>query len=517
MDRRVDFGGTPATPDPGIQYMQVYKATELVASWMSASIAAMRLCLLLLFGCSSCSSMLLPQNNMPTYDPNTYYDPPPAETQPSGYPGETVPLPRGAPQLPPDKLWSKQGNETSGSLRMMLDPVPEMTLLPDMRICDMILNTPEPVPPDEVPSFCSCSHCKGTPGPRGDNGAPGPEGKSERGSPGRRGLTGFQGRRGSRGQLGLKGERGGMGRHGQTGSPGFTGPKGERGFKGDEGGRGDPGSGGVDGFQGETGSCPASCTIVFGPPGQQGSPGPAGARGLPGVHGDVGLQGPKGDKGELGRPGYPGQPGPPGRDGERGMCNCTDGIIGNIGPPGPNGERGERGDTGATGVQGQMGLKGEAGDMGFMGLPGPCSSAIQSAFSASIKSSFPRADWPVAFPHVLSNQQGHFEPQVGIYTAPVNGTYIFSFHLTTAYRILKVGLFLNYVLAFETTGGSNFATTSMTVVLHLKAFDKVWLQVKSNLTNGIYTNSESSSTFTGYLLHPNSCELPVPRFNSSEQ
>ncbi|XP_053739599.1 inner ear-specific collagen-like isoform X1 [Synchiropus splendidus] len=489
------------TPEQCTEEEEVYKAAEQLASWLSASVAAMWLCLLLLLlGCSSCSSMLLPETNTSTFDPNTFYNPPPGETQPS------LPLLRGAPRLPPDNLWSQQGNETSGSLRMMQDPVPEMTLLPDMRICDMVLNTPEPVPPDEVPSFCSCSHCKGTPGPQGDNGAQGAEG--ERGNPGRRGLTGFQGRRGNRGPLGLKGERGHLGQPGQTGSPGFTGPKGERGFKGDGGGRGDPGSLGVDGFPGETGSCPASCTIVFGPPGQQGSTGPAGAQGLPGVHGHVGLHGPKGDKGELGRPGYPGQPGPPGRDGEGGMRNCTDGIIGNKGPPGPNGERGERGDTGTTGVQGQMGLKGEPGDMGFMGPPGPCSSAIQSAFSASIKRSFPTADQPVAFPHVLSNQQEHFNPQVGIYTAPVNGTYIFSFHLTTAYRILKVRLFLNSVPAFKTTGGSNFATTSMTVVLHLKASDQVWLQVKSNLTNGLYTNSESSSTFTGYLLHPESCVLP---------
>lgn len=155
--------------------------------------------------------------------------------------------------------------------------------------------------------------------------------------------------------------------------------------------------------------------------------------------------------------------------------------------------------------------------MGIMGLPGPCSSAIQSAFSASITRSFPREDWPVAFPHVLTNQQGHFDPQVGIYTAPVSGTYIFSFHLHSAHRVLKVGLFHNYVPVFKTTGGQSFSTTSMTMPLHLSAQDHVWLQVKSNFTNGIYVHRESSSTFSGFLLQPDSCQPPVHHFNFSEQ
>lgn len=44
-------------------------------------------------------------------------------------------------------------------------------------ICDMLLNQPVPPPIDQIPFFCICSRCKGTPGPKGDRGDRGPPGK----------------------------------------------------------------------------------------------------------------------------------------------------------------------------------------------------------------------------------------------------------------------------------------------------------------------------------------------------
>lgn len=271
---------------------------------------------------------------------------------------------------------------------------------------------------------------------------------------------------------------------------------------------GPPGS---QGPQGETGTCPASCESVPGAPGTQGPPGPVGARGLPGVQGVVGPKGVKGDMGDLGFPGQPGLNGQKGDQGEQGICECTDGADGTDGRPGDKGSKGEKGNTGSQGVQGIVGLKGNQGDMGLMGPPGPCSPAIQSAFSACLNQSFPAQNWPVSFPHILTNMQGHFNPSIGIYTAPVNGTYIFSFHLATAEKPLKVGLFRNFYPVVKTTETSTQATTSQTVVLHLTMGDRVWLQVKDITTNGMFADSESTSTFSGYLLHPDSCDVPIGR------
>ena len=282
-------------------------------------------------------------------------------------------------------------------------------------------------------------------------------------------------------------------------------------FIGDKGDTGLIGPQGTLGPQGETGTCPASCDSGQGPQGPQGPLGPAGARGLPGVEGVAGPKGFKGDKGDLGKPGDPGLSGQKGDHGEQGVCECTDGKNGTDGTPGEKGYKGDTGDSGAAGALGLTGSKGDRGSNGINGPPGRCSTAIQSAFSACVNQSFPIPNWPIPFPHVLLNWFGHFFPLSGIYRAPVNGTYVFSFHLVVSFRPLKVGLFHNFYPVVKTTEATNHATASQHVVLHLTQGDEVWLQVKNNITNGAYTDSESSSTFSGYLLHPDSCELPLIR------
>uniref|UniRef100_A0A3Q3J9A3 C1q domain-containing protein n=1 Tax=Monopterus albus TaxID=43700 RepID=A0A3Q3J9A3_MONAL len=215
---------------------------------------------------------------------------------------------------------------------------------------------------------------------------------------------------------------------------------------------------GEQGPQGENGLCPQSCDSVQGPPGPQG---------------------------DLGQPG------------REGVCNCIDGVNGIDGRPGEKGAKGDKGDTGAQGIQGPIGPKGNEGIIGMTGPPGPCSPVIQSAFFAKLNYSFPIEDFPIPFQIVITNEQGHFNPFNGIYTAPINGTYTFTFDLAVAQRPLKVGLFLNLYPVVKVTVGINQATASQTVILHLAAGDQVWLQVKNAVTNGIFTDSESSSTFSG--------------------
>lgn len=213
----------------------------------------------------------------------------------------------------------------------------------------------------------------------------------------------------------------------------------------------------------------------------------------------------------MGRPGPPGPVGAKGELGPQGECNCTDGAKGG---PGQKGDQGDKGDEGQMGPAGQTGPKGEKGDMGAMGLmgrPGPCMPSIQSAFSAGLTSSYPPPNAPVVFAHVVYNVQGSYDPASGLYTAPVNGTYVFSYHLTVHERVLKVGLFHNFVPVVKTTDPKVLGTTSHSVVLHLARGDRVWVQVKDLITNGMYAGTESSSTFSGFLLHPDSCDMAFLR------
>ena len=146
--------------------------------------------------------------------------------------------------------------------------------------------------------------------------------------------------------------------------------------------------------------------------------------------------------------------------------------------------------------------------MGFIGAPGPCTPAFQSGFSAALFSSYPPPNHPVAFPMVMFNQ-GNFNPAMGIYRAPVNGTYVFSYHLTVRERALKVGLFHNFRPIVRTTVTNFPGEASQQVVLHLTQGEQVWLLVRDEENNGMFADSESSSTFSGFLMHSDSCMPPT--------
>ncbi|XP_072525528.1 uncharacterized protein [Salminus brasiliensis] len=411
-------------------------------------------------------------------------------------------MPSDYPQLPKGSPYQRTVpglNDTQGS--------PDS---PDLTYCNMILEAPIPPTADQVPWFCTCALCKGgSKGPKGDKGERGLPGQP--GSPGRRGLTGPQGLPGFTGHQGIKGQKGDEGAKGDQGPMGFMGRKGEHGLKGDKGDMGMDGRPGNQGPQGEPGQCPASCQSTQGPPGETGLPGIVGPRGLPGVAGISGTKGQKGDTGEAGKPGVPGLDGHKGDQGEQGACHCKDGDKGAAGIQGPSGLKGEKGEVGPHGLAGVDGLKGEKGDEGMKGPPGPCSPAIQSGFSARLGDIYPLPDMPVPFTSVIYNMQFHFNPTTGVYKAPVNGTYVFSYHLVVFSKALKVGMFHNFQPVVKSTELINLGTASQEVVLHLNMGDEVWLQVKDVNSNGMYANSESTSTFSGFLLYPDSCDVPLSR------
>ncbi|CAM4596194.1 unnamed protein product [Leuciscus chuanchicus] len=419
----------------------------------------------------------------------------------NGYPLPMLPiLPDRYPILPKPPF----GNITQGSRTV---PTGQK---PDLSYCDMLLEAPVPPPVDQTPWFCVCSHCKGGPsGPKGDKGDRGLPGLP--GSPGLRGLPGFQGRPGFNGHQGLKGQIGDIGQKGDLGPFGFTGLKGQRSPKGDKGDSGVDGNPGQQGSPGESGQCPAICYSIEGPPGELGQSGMTGKKGLPGLGGSPGSKGQKGDLGDVGPYGAPGLNGQKGDQGEMGECHCKDGVDGANGMIGIPGLKGGKGDSGQQGAAGVNGDKGKKGDPGVMGAPGPCFQPIQSAFLAALSSSYPQPNLPVPFTNVFYNREFNFDPFRGIYRAPINGTYIINYHLVVFSKVLKVGLFHNFRPILKSTGSTDFGTTSQQVVLHLNMGDEVWLQVRDADSNGMYSNSECSSTFSGFLLYPDSCDIPMSR------
>uniref|UniRef100_A0A4W3IPG9 C1q domain-containing protein n=1 Tax=Callorhinchus milii TaxID=7868 RepID=A0A4W3IPG9_CALMI len=237
-----------------------------------------------------------------------------------------------------------------------------------------------------------------------------------------------------------------------------------------------------------------------------------------------------GDKGTDGNGGSPGRQGPPGMDGQCPSDCISDkgdtGEKGNVGLAGPmgvkDGEKGEPGNVGDVGPQGNMGpqgVQGEKGDMGEKGVmgeigdPGPCSPTVQSAFSAAraIGDGFPNPYYPIPFRNVFYNNQKHFNPGVGVYTAPVNGTYVFSYHLSISKNPIQMALFKNRETLVKTANIATKDQASQMIVLYLAGGDKIWLQVKDSIDNGMYASSETDSTFSGFLLYPDSCNQVVSR------
>ncbi|XP_050995855.1 EMILIN-1 isoform X1 [Acomys russatus] len=112
--------------------------------------------------------------------------------------------------------------------------------------------------------------------------------------------------------------------------------------------------------------------------------------------------------GPAGEAGPPGPPGPPG----------LQGPLGPAGPPGPPGKDGQKGAIGPPGPQGEQGVEGL-----------PAAPVPRVAFSAAL--SLPRSDpGTVPFDRVLLNDGGYYDPETGVFTAPLAGRYLLSAVLT---------------------------------------------------------------------------------------
>lgn len=204
----------------------------------------------------------------------------------------------------------------------------------------------------------------------------------------------------------------------------------------------------------------------------------------------------------MGPPGLPGPPGP----------------IGKTGPPGPQGPPGPTGKDGAAGKQGPIGPPGLRGEQGPVGLP---PEVPQISFSAALSIPVLEAG-TIQFDKILVNDGHAYDPETGIFTAPIEGRYFFS-AILTGYKDEKIEAVLsksNLGIARVDSEGyqpeglekkplvENKTTTSslgvFNIILQLSAGDTVCIDL---VTGKLAHSDEPLTVFSGILLYEGEVDI----------
>ncbi|XP_004855117.1 caprin-2 isoform X5 [Heterocephalus glaber] len=135
----------------------------------------------------------------------------------------------------------------------------------------------------------------------------------------------------------------------------------------------------------------------------------------------------------------------------------------------------------------------------------PLPQQMRVAFSAARTSNLAPGglDQPIVFDLLLNNLGETFDLHVGRFSCPVNGTYVFIFHMLKL--AVNVPLYVNLmkneevlVSAYANDGAPDHETASNHAVLQLFQGDQIWLRLHRG---AIYGSSWKYSTFSGYLLY----------------
>nr|XP_060632758.1 caprin-2 isoform X8 [Anolis sagrei ordinatus] len=135
----------------------------------------------------------------------------------------------------------------------------------------------------------------------------------------------------------------------------------------------------------------------------------------------------------------------------------------------------------------------------------PLPQQMRVAFSAARTSNLAPGtlDQPIVFDLLLNNLGDTFDIQLGRFNCPVNGTYVFIFHMLKL--AVNVPLYVNLmkneevlVSAYANDGAPDHETASNHAVLQLFQGDQIWLRLHRG---AIYGSSWKYSTFSGYLLY----------------
>ncbi|XP_017652021.1 caprin-2 isoform X3 [Nannospalax galili] len=135
----------------------------------------------------------------------------------------------------------------------------------------------------------------------------------------------------------------------------------------------------------------------------------------------------------------------------------------------------------------------------------PLPQQMRVAFSAARTSNLAPGtlDQPIVFDLLLNNLGETFDLQLGRFSCPVNGTYVFIFHMLKL--AVNVPLYVNLmkneevlVSAYANDGAPDHETASNHAILQLLQGDQIWLRLHRG---AIYGSSWKYSTFSGYLLY----------------
>ncbi|XP_049982443.1 caprin-2 isoform X3 [Alexandromys fortis] len=135
----------------------------------------------------------------------------------------------------------------------------------------------------------------------------------------------------------------------------------------------------------------------------------------------------------------------------------------------------------------------------------PLPQQMRVAFSAARTSNLAPGtlDQPIVFDLLLNNLGETFDLQLGRFNCPVNGTYVFIFHMLKL--AVNVPLYVNLmkneevlVSAYANDGAPDHETASNHAILQLLQGDQIWLRLHRG---AVYGSSWKYSTFSGYLLY----------------
>ncbi|XP_073704365.1 complement C1q subcomponent subunit B-like [Garra rufa] len=130
------------------------------------------------------------------------------------------------------------------------------------------------------------------------------------------------------------------------------------------------------------------------------------------------------------------------------------------------------------------------------------------AFGATLGSTdnFGPFNTPVTlvYNNVYVNEGRAYNPNTGIFTAPVKGAYFFSFsgHNRSS-KVLNLGLFKNgeqMVILFNHPLGNRYESTANSISLTLEKGDNVYVRLRE--TSWVFDNYSHHNSFVGHLLFP---------------
>ena len=122
----------------------------------------------------------------------------------------------------------------------------------------------------------------------------------------------------------------------------------------------------------------------------------------------------------------------------------------------------------------------------------------------SVTSNSPQTGQPVVFSSVLSNIGSGYSSTTGKFTAPVNGTYIFTVQLcVTTNKAAEFGFIVDGTVstAFQDKDHDEYSTASTSIQLFLKQGQKVWVRPVNPCLSCLINSGTCWNRFSGSLVH----------------